>query len=227
MVKFDSPGSTKTLQDAILGLDENEANRLLDEKLAEGENPQKIVRDIRQSINLIGDKFIEGQLGIVELAMASRILQESLESLSSWYEGIVVSGVGRAIIGTIQSDREDISHELIAALLFGAGFDIYVIGGNASAELFVNRMKEISPDIVVLLGLDEDSIETILETINSIRKSEATAKLIVGPRIGMSYIFTIDEDLRKIISADAFLNDITEVGDLAADLIVERKETDV
>jgi methanogenic corrinoid protein MtbC1 len=227
MVRFERAATAKTIQESIQDLNEYEAKRLLDEKLAEGENPQSIVKAIREGINLIIQKYKERAVGIVELAMASRILQECLASLRGWYEGIEVSRIGRVVIGTIQSDREDISHKLMATMLFGAGFEVFSMGGNISAKLFVEKAEEISPEIVVLMGLDEDSIETIRETVDSIRKSERTFKLIVGPRIGMSYIFNIDNDLLRIITADAFANNLAEVGELARGLIEERRSADV
>jgi len=222
MTRFGRTLTSKTLQDAILDLNEDESKQLLDEKLAEGENPQKILNQIRQGINRIIQRYNEGVIGIVELAMASRILQECLISLKGWYEGIELSSIGRAVIGTIQSDREDIGHKLISTMLFAAGFDTYSIGGNASAELFVNKAEEVSPELVVLMGLDEDSIETIQKMVNSIKKSGISSRLIVGPRIGMSYIFNLDDDLHRLISADAFISEITEVVELSEDLIKDR-----
>jgi 5-methyltetrahydrofolate--homocysteine methyltransferase len=131
----------------------------------------------------------------------------------------MISRKGRVAIGTIQSVREDISHELLATLLFGAGFDIFNLGGNVSPELSINNIKIISPDILVLSGLDEDSVETISESITSFKKSGIKIPMIVGPRIGMSYIFTIDSELRNIIPADDFINDLTGVSDLARNLV--------
>ncbi len=219
MVRFDRTVVIKTLHNAILDLNEVEVKQILNEKLANGENPQRIVKELRQGVNLLTNKFKEKVVGIVELGMASYILRECLESIRGLYEGIAIESLGQGITGTIQNNREDISHNLLATLLFGAGFNIFDLGDNILPELLIKKTKELSPDFVVISGLNEDSVDMMMETTNSFIKSGITSRLIVGPKIGMSYIFTIDEDLRKIIQADAFISDIVDVGDLAKELM--------
>lgn len=209
----------KTLKQAILDLNEDEAKQLLDTKLASGENPHILVKQLREGVNLLIQKYKDKKIGIVELGMASRILQKCLENLRGCYEGIMISREGRVAIGTIQSDHEDISHELLATILFGTGFDIFNLGGNLSPVLSNNDIQIISPDILVLSGLDEDSIDTIIESILSFKKSGIKIPMIVGPRIGLSYIFTIDNELQDLIPADDFINDLAEVSDLARNLV--------
>lgn len=209
----------KTLQDAIVELNEDEAKRLLNEELAVGENPQRIVEEIRQGIHIIGQKYKAGAVGIVELGMANSILQKCLENLRWMYEGIVIPSIGRAVIGTVRGDCRDIGRELFAYMLFEAGFEIYDIGEDVQPERFVEKAREVSANIVVLSGLDEDSIGTTMDAVDFIRKSIGTAKLMVGPRIGMGYMFTIDDDLRKTIAVDAYLDSLAGVGDLARKLV--------
>ena len=219
MVRFGGQANLQTLREALIELREDEAERLINEKLADGENPLNIVEWLREGINTIAHQYKDGAVGLVELGMASVILQRCLENLRDWYEGIVVPSVGRVIIGTVHGDRGDISRGLVESLLFGAGFTIYDLGNDVSPERFVGKNEEISADIVVITGLAEDSIETIREAVDSIMRSGSPVRVMVAPRIGIDSVFNIDDDLRSTIHADAFLNDLAHVGDSARELI--------
>ncbi len=219
MVRFGGKASLRSLRDALIELREDEAERLLNEKLADGENPLKIVEWLREGINTIGHQYKDGAVGIVELGMASMILQGCLQNLRDWYEGIVVPSVGRVVIGTVRGDRGDISRGLVGSMLFGAGFMIYDLGDDVLPERFVEKAEEVAANIIVLTGLAEDSIGTLKEAVNAIMRSGSPARVIVAPRIGIDNVFNIDDDLCRTVQADAVLNDLAAVSDSALELI--------
>ena len=223
MMRLGDKTHPQTLQEAVIELREDEAKQFLVEKLADGENPLNIVEWLREGINTIGHQYKDGSVGLIELGLASKILQKCLETLSNWYEGIVFPSVGRVIIGTMHGDRGDICRGLVKSLLFGAGFTIYDLGDDISPERFVEKNEETSADIIVITGLAEDSIETIREAVDSIIKSGSPARVIVMPRIGIDNIFNMDDNLRNIIHADAILNNLADVSDSALRLIRNRK----
>ncbi|MCL4437022.1 MAG: B12-binding domain-containing protein [Thaumarchaeota archaeon] len=223
MIRFGGKTNLQTLREALIELREDEAERLINEKLLDGENPLKIVEWLREGINSIGHQYKEGAVGIVELGMASMILQGCLENLRDWYEGVVFPSVGRVIIGTMRGDRGDISRGLVGSLLFGEGFTIYDLGDDVSPEQIVEKTDEISAELVVITGLAEDSIKMIRETVDAIKKSEISARVIVVSRIGIDSAFNIDDNLRMTIHADVVLNNLAAVSDSARELVRNRK----
>ena len=84
------------------------------------------------------------------------------------------------LIGTVEGDIHDIGKSLVASLLQGQGFEVIDLGSDVPVETFVQKAKEIKPDIIGLSGLLTMSISKMHETIILLKKAGIPSKIIIG-----------------------------------------------
>jgi len=84
------------------------------------------------------------------------------------------------LIGTVEGDVHDIGKSLVASLLQGQGFEVIDLGSDVPVEVFVQKAKEIKPDVIGLSGLLTMSISKMHETIILLKKERIPAKIIIG-----------------------------------------------
>ncbi|MHA1525869.1 MAG: cobalamin B12-binding domain-containing protein [Promethearchaeota archaeon] len=84
------------------------------------------------------------------------------------------------LIGTVEGDVHDIGKSLVTSLLQGQGFEVIDLGSDVPVETFVQKAKEIKPDIIGLSGLLTMSISKMHETIILLKKANVPSKIIIG-----------------------------------------------
>jgi len=74
----------------------------------------------------------------------------------------------------------DIGKSLVSSLLQGQGFEVIDLGSDVPVEVFVQKAKEIKPDIIGLSGLLTMSISKMHETIILLKKAGIPSRIIIG-----------------------------------------------
>jgi 5-methyltetrahydrofolate--homocysteine methyltransferase len=163
----------------------------------------EIIESMGKGMKLVGDKYAKGDFFLPDLIMAGEtmkaaltILKPHLDRQSKNYEA------GKVIIGTVKGDIHDIGKNILASLLSGAGFMVYDLGVDVSAEVFVDQVRKYKPDIVAMSALLTTTMPEMRKVISSLDKSKlrGKVKIIVG---GAS----VSESFAKEIGADAYSKD--------------------
>ena len=137
------------LKEAIVELDEEEVDRLINEALEAGVEPLSIIQDgLNPGLTIIGDGFQKQERFMSDLVMAGETMTEAMDKLRP----IMESGGGPAletmVIGTIEGDQHNIGKRVVSAVFIGAGYRVVDIGENKPAEEFVKAAKELKATIV-------------------------------------------------------------------------------
>ncbi|MEM1679334.1 MAG: cobalamin-dependent protein [Ignisphaera sp.] len=189
---------------AIIELNEARALELARRRLEAGEDPMKILDDLRRAAEVIGSKFEAGEYFIADLVMAGEILKavsdiarEKLRSLGRSREV-----VGRLLIGTVEGDIHDIGKNIVVTMAEAAGFEVIDLGVDVPPQKFVEAIKQYSPDIVGMSGLLTLAIESMKKTVDAIKEAglREKVKIIIGGG-------RVDQYACQYIEADAWTND--------------------
>jgi len=161
------------LVETILSYNAEKVVEVVDKVLSLGIDPLAIIEDgVAKALRIVGKKFEDGELYIMHLVaaaeVAKRALTEVLEPELS-KRNVSRKMLGKAVIGTVAGDIHDIGKNIVAALLFSAGFEVYDLGKDVPAEDFVKKAKEVNADIIALstllsttLGVHRDVIKTLI-----------------------------------------------------------------
>ncbi len=160
-------GNSETLDDlkkAVLEGDDDLSKDLAEKLINEGIEPIKVMNEgIIPGIVEAGELWKTNdyfQTDIILCAEAFRLAMEVVEpKLSS--EDLGKSGT--VIIGTVAGDMHNLGKIMVKATLRSGGFNVIDLGEDVPNDTFIEKVKEIKPDI---LGLGCYMTTTMLEMKN-------------------------------------------------------------
>ena len=208
---------SEDLIELIVDLCEKEAIDLVQKKIDAGEDPLKILEQIRIAMAKVGEKFENKEFFLPDLIMSGEILKEITEIIEPKLKaGVKVESLGKVVLGTVFGDIHDIGKDIVKFMLESNGFEVYDLGINVPKEKFVEKIKEVNGKIVALSGFLTLAYDSMKETIEEIKKAglrEKTKIMIGGGQI--------NENVRKYVGADSYGKDAVEAVALAKEWMGE------
>lgn len=174
-----------TLKDQLLTFDADRFVETVKKSIDQGYNPIEIVNALSAVLKEIGKKFESGEIFLVHLVAAgdaakratTEVLEPLIKKSSEKREAL-----GKVVIGTVAGDIHDIGKNIVAMMLFTAGFEVYDIGKDVPAEEFVKKTKEFNADIVAMSALLTTTLPAQRDVIEALKKAglRDKVKILVG-----------------------------------------------
>lgn len=130
--------------------------KFVEKALQAGAEPLEIInKGLAKGLLKLGHQFENKEIYLPELIVAAEAMKEAMKLLRPILEARKqeIPSVGRVLIGTIEGDIHDIGKNIVASVLQAAGFEIIDLGKDVPVEVFVKKVKELSPDIVGVSAL--------------------------------------------------------------------------
>lgn len=194
---------SQELVEAIVEMREEDALTISDAMLEKGSDPFDVLNASREAMEIIGQRFEDGEYFVPELMMAGEMLRQISEKLKPLLEERVETATkhGRVVIGTVQGDIHDIGKDLVAFMLDVNGFDVRDLGVDVPPDAFVDAAREFEADVVGLSGFLTLAYEPMKETVQALKGAGLTnVKVIIGGG-------QVDEQVREYTGADAYGTD--------------------
>ena len=190
------------MEQAIINYEKDEAVSLAKIAVEKGIEPVDAINyGFVRGIQVVGDMFSREEIFLPELVMAAEamaaataICQEAIKK-----SGGEVEYLGKGIAGTIQGDIHDIGIKLVTTFLIASGFDIEFLGIDIPTSVFVDKVKEVKPDLVLLSALLTTTMPNQKEVIDSLKEAgiRENVKVMVGGA-------PISQDWADQIGADGY-----------------------
>ena len=172
----------RKLKDSIVEGEPQNTIELMEEALKLGLDAKVILNEaIIKAADEVGILYEKEEYFLADLLMSGDALKAAMEILKpklSMDSDIKPQKV--ILIGTVEGDVHDIGKSLVSSLLQGQGFEVIDLGSDVPVEVFVQKAKEIKPDIIGLSGLLTMSISKMHETIILLKKAGIPSKIIIG-----------------------------------------------
>ena len=175
----------KELGEAVRNFDE-ELSRSLAEKAVEmGVDPVEALEEgLTKALREVGDRFGRGDAFITELIAAAQAMEAGAGVLNEEIarRGASRKAVGRFLIGTVEGDIHSIGKNIVATMLSAAGFEVIDIGVDVKTEDFIEKVRELKPDILGLSALMTTTMVKQRDVIEALRDAGLRdgVKVIVG-----------------------------------------------
>jgi len=196
---------------ALADLKEEEALKIVEEKLNASEDPFKILEDVRLGMEIVGNRFAKNEYFISDLLYAGEILRAVTEKIKPKLATTKeAERLGKVIIGSVAGDIHDIGKNIVVFMLEVNGFEVYDLGVDIPPEKFVETIKETGAPIVGLSGFLALAFDAMKETVQAIKDAGLRDKVKIMIGGGQ-----ITEDIRKYTGADAYGKDAMEGVSLA------------
>jgi methanogenic corrinoid protein MtbC1 len=188
---------------AMSDLREEEALKILKEKLERGEDPYKILEVSRSAMEIVGSRFAKGEYFIPDLVYSGEILKEITSIVKPMLTSdFAVKRTGKFVLGTVAGDIHDIGKDIVAFMLDVNGFEVYDLGIDVPVKKFVDKIQETNAEIVGLSGFLTLAFDAMKETIDALKVAGLRDKVKIMIGGGQ-----IDEEVRKYTGADAYRPD--------------------
>ncbi len=192
------------LVEAMANMKEKEALAIVDELLAKGEDPNKILDLSSQAMQVVGERYQEGTYFLPELIMSGEMLRSVGEVLKPFLAAKTdeVAKLGKVVLGTVRGDIHDIGKDIVGFMLEVNGFEVFDLGIDQPEEVFVQAVKEHKPEVLALSGFLSVAFDSMKSTIEQVEAA--------GLREGMRIIIgggQMDDTVRKYTGADAYGDD--------------------
>jgi len=177
--------TTRELRRTVLSYDVEGAILAAKKAVEVGVDPLKAIEEgLAQGIREVGNKFGKGEIFLPELVMAAEAMKKALEVLEPELKRKKKERktLGRVLLGTVAGDIHNIGKTIVAAMLTANGFEVYDLGEDVPTERFVEKVRELKPDLLGLSALLTTTLpaqEVVIETLKreGLRK---TLKVIIG-----------------------------------------------
>ncbi|MEM2093605.1 MAG: corrinoid protein [Candidatus Bathyarchaeia archaeon] len=204
-------GTSNDLVSALADLKEQEAVQIVEEKLKAGEDPFKILEDVRRAMEIVGNRYASNEYFLSDLLYAGEILRTISEMVKpKLAKAQEAKSLGKVIIGSVEGDIHDIGKNIVVFMLEVNGFEVYDLGVDIPPEKFVEKIKETGATIVGLSGFLTLAFESMKKTVDAIKEAGLRDKVKIMIGGGQ-----ITEEVRKYTGADAYGKDAMEAVALA------------
>ncbi|MCW3976104.1 MAG: B12-binding domain-containing protein, partial [Candidatus Bathyarchaeota archaeon] len=138
LIKLDSEDLKKSVQKA------------LDNKIS----PEQIINQgFGKGMEIVGEKYEDGEFFLSELIMAGVTMNDGMDLVKPLLKSKDMKSLGRVIIGTVEGDLHDIGKNIVITMLESSGFEVHDLGVDVSPIKFVEKMKELKPNILAMSAL--------------------------------------------------------------------------
>jgi len=195
---------THVLVEAMANMKEAEALGIVDDLLAKGEDPQKILDLSSEAMKVVGERYQEGTYFLPELIMSGEMLRKIGDILKPKLAEKTdqQKKLGVVVLGTVRGDIHDIGKDIVGFMLEVNGFEVIDLGIDQPEEAFVEAVKTAKPQVLALSGFLSVAFDSMKSTIEQVEAA--------GLREGLKVIIgggQMDDTVRKYTGADAYGDD--------------------
>ena len=191
----------RELGEAVSNFDDDHARRLALEAIDLGIDPVVVLEEgLAKSLREVGDRFGSGEAFITELIAAAQAMEAGAEILNEEIarRGATRKAIGRFLIGTVEGDIHSIGKNIVTTMLRASGFEVVDLGVDVPTGVFVDKVRELKPNILGLSALMTTTMTKQRGVIEALREAglRHKVKVVVGGA-------PVTEEWVKEIGADA------------------------
>ncbi len=132
----------------------------------------------------MGELFERGEFFLPELVQGAEamkaavaVLQPTLDASSEGRRTL-----GLAVAGTVAGDIHEIGKTIVCSMLSAAGFTVTDVGCDVAVDTFVDRVKELKPDLLLLSALLTTTMPNQRKTIEALKSAGVRdgVKVMIG-----------------------------------------------
>ena len=182
------------------------------EALDAGFAPEEILGKMIGAMDVVGEKFKNGEIFVPEMLIAAKAMKKGVEVLKPHLATGAAGALGKVVIGTVAGDLHDIGKNLVAMMIESAGFEVIDLGVDVPAEKFVAAYDENVKVIAcsALLTTTMPALEATVAALNAAPFRDKVKVMVGGA--------PITQEFADKIGADAYTPDAATAAKKAKEL---------
>jgi len=209
--------SLEKLAQMVISGDIDAAKSAVKESLRSGFDPLKIVEEgLAKGIRTIGERYGRGEIFLTDLLMGTEVVKTGMTLINPEIEKQKreLKKVGKIVIGTVAGDIHDLGKNIVAALFSAHGFEVVDLGVDVQDQTFIEKVRELKPDILGMSALMTATIPKQLDVIKALKGAglRERVKVMVGGA-------AVNQDFAREIGADGYAENANDAVAKAKELI--------
>jgi len=146
----------KQMAQAIIEGDDEAAAALAQQALDQGIDPLAAInKGFTVGMDTVGELYSTGEYFLPDLILGGEAMKAALAVLEPVLQarGEAREILGTVVLGTVKGDIHEIGKALVGSMLSANGFQVYDLGIDIEAAVFVSKAREHAADIVALSAL--------------------------------------------------------------------------
>jgi corrinoid protein of di/trimethylamine methyltransferase len=218
MIRLQREVIFEDLVNAVLSFDSQKVTDATRRALDLGVDPVDIIEQgLTKALRIVGKKYEDGDFFLMHLVAAAEPVQRVIKDIlqpEMLKRKTEMKTLGKIVLGTVAGDIHDIGKNIVGAMLFAAGFEIYDLGKDVPTEQFVSKAKEQNAHIVGASALLSTCLPMQEEIVKGVIKAgfRDKVKLMFGGA-------PVTQEWTKEIGGDGYAEDAVEAGKVAKRLL--------
>jgi len=208
---------SQELIDAFTDMREQDVLKITDQMLDSGTDPLEALEACRKAMEVIGQRFEDGDCFLPELILAGEMLRQVSDKVKPrLQQEVKTKKIGKVIMGTVEGDIHDIGKDIVIFMLDVNGFEVMDLGVNVPVARFIEAAKEFEPQVIGLSGFLTLAFDPMKATVEALKEAglRDSIKVMIGGG-------QIDDQVRKYTGADAYGRDAVAAVTLAKQWVGE------
>jgi methanogenic corrinoid protein MtbC1 len=166
---------------AIVNGDDDIAGDKAGAALKEGIAPLDVLNQaIVPGIEEAGKLWSANKYFLPDVILSAGAFKAALGLVEPRLKGATGNNAGRIAMGVVEGDMHDLGKTIVIALLSGAGFEVIDLGVDVSLQTFVDKARQLKPDIVGLGCYMSTTMLSMRDIIAGLRAAGIKSKVLVG-----------------------------------------------
>jgi len=176
--------------------DQDGALELTVQALDSGVSPGLILEEaLIPAMSRVGTKFSENKIFVPQMLMSAKAMGASMTGLKPFFVSGDIKTKGTFIIGTVKGDLHDIGKNLVSMMIEGGGWTIVDLGVDVGTDRFLETLDAHPGAYIGLSALLTTTMANMEETVHRIKeKSPETIVLIGGAPVNQAFCQRIGAD---------------------------------
>lgn len=184
-----------------------ESSPLAEKSVELGYDPLEVMQGITRALKEVGEDFNDGRIFLTELMFCGETAKEAMSILTNEIKRQKkdVPYLGRVVIGTVEGDIHDIGKSLVVAMLVAEGFEVIDLGIDVQDNIFVEKVRELRPDVLGLSALLSTTMYKFRDVIVALEEAGLRdwVKVIIGGAL-------VNMEQAELSGADTFGSDVID-----------------
>lgn len=176
----------ENIKEAIIEWNEDELKEICRITLERNEaTAAELLKTIGKVMQFIGKQFEEEEIFLPDLVGSANVVKNIIDEIldpAIRQSGETKETLGKIVIGTVEGDVHSIGKDLVGSFLFSNGFEVFNLGEEVAASVFVDKAEEIGAQVIGLSSLLTMSMGFQREVIKELnnRNLRDKYKVIIG-----------------------------------------------
>ena len=169
--------------DAVVEGDGEKVKEFVTNALEKGTGATSILTEgLTPGILKVGELFHAGEIFLPEMLRSAKAMSAGVSLLEPILSSTEVTPLGRVVLGTVKGDLHDIGKNIVGMLMKGAGFEVFDLGVDISADRFIETISAQKADIVAISALLSTTMPAMEDTVTAIKDSDVgnRVKILIG-----------------------------------------------